>query len=180
MTKTTNSSTSADHPSNQGNEIIATPFRIEPIITHGKKECPKYGFIIATARNKYPLGSEQFVSVNEEEWTTAKLIDETFLGLMRVNVYISSGSGELIEVRKYTQRAKKLFWPIAAGKPTPEFTIEESDLTDKLRKELELDKTALNEWRQYVLKEAVGRIFEELSYDFYHLSVVKHLRVRLV
>ena len=65
---------------------------------------------------------------------------------------------------------------IGALKPTPAFVISLSDLTPKLIKEInELD----NQTRGYVLRQAVGRIFEDLDSKLYHDSISKVLVVKL-
>lgn len=71
--------------------------RIERITssTSGETQCPIGGSIIAAGRKKYPVESGQIKCVPEEELTTEKTIDETFLHLTRVNLYISNGNGEL-------------------------------------------------------------------------------------
>jgi hypothetical protein len=87
-------------------------------------------------------------------------------------------SGNVIEVKKYYRRARELLYRIPLWQPTPEFEVVESDLTEKLRKELQ--ENTSNEWRQDVLKQAVERIFENVNFRYYHLSVARLLRVRLV
>ena len=65
---------------------------------------------------------------------------------------------------------------IGALKPTPAFVISLSDLTPKLIREInELD----NQTRGYVLRQAVGRIFEDLDSKLYHDSISKVLVVKL-
>jgi hypothetical protein len=178
----TRSSANLNYTHTNENLTSATPLGIERCTssTSGETHCPTCWSINATGINKYPLSSEYSVSITEEEWTTEKLIDELYLHLIRVNAYISNGRGGLIRVRKYQLQVKSLFWCIAAGKPTLEFIVEKSDLPDKFKKELEFENTALNGWRQDVLKQALGRIFEEVYSDYYHLSIAKNLRVRLV
>ena len=63
-----------------------------------------------------------------------------------------------------------------ALKPVPPFAIYLSDLSDKLIKELhQLD----DETREYVLKQSVGRIFEDINSNLYHSSISKVLKVEL-
>jgi hypothetical protein len=82
---------------------------------------------------------------------------------------------KIYDNRKYCQQAhKSLFF--GALKPVPPFVIYLSDLTHKIIKELyDLD----SESRKYVLKQAVGRIFEDINSDLYHNSISKVLKVRL-
>ena len=76
--------------------------------------------------------------------------------------------------RKYYNQAFDLL-VIGAYKPVPYFIINLSDLTQELRSELSnLDKQA----RQFVLKQAVGRIFEDINSDFFHNSISRVLKVK--
>jgi hypothetical protein len=106
------------------------------------------------------------LSVPPELWTSEKIIDELFLHLTRV------------PDRKYYRRGAELERWIPIARPPPEYIIDKSDLTDRLRNEL-LDEITSNDARQYVLKEAVGRIFENLNFERYHLSIARNLKVRL-
>jgi len=112
-------------------------------------------------------------------WTREKLIDELFLHLMRIQEIVTNDNGDKITVRKYPRLAAELGRYIPIAKPTPEYIIDKSDLNDRLRKEL-LEEITSEEARQYVLKEAVGRIFENLNFERYHLSIARNLKVRLV
>jgi hypothetical protein len=89
-------------------------------------------------------------SSTEEEWTTEKLIDEIFLHLISITENLSNSNGEMIEVKKHQRKARELIWRIPIEKPTPEFIIEKSDLTDKIRKAL-VEITSVRR-RQDVLK----------------------------
>jgi hypothetical protein len=77
--------------------------------------------------------------------------------------------------RKYYNRAHNLL-KIGGFKPVPEFIINLSDLSPKLIKELHsLDSRD----REFVLKQAVGRIFEDVHFEIYHNSVSRVLKVKL-
>ena len=95
-----------------------------------------------------------------ECWPTEKLIDELFLHLARVSEQISN-DGQMVRVKKYYHRAWELIRRIPVWRPIPEFVVDIADLSEILLKELQ-DATS-NEWRDYVLKQAVGRIFENLK-----------------
>jgi hypothetical protein len=82
---------------------------------------------------------------------------------------------ETVEGRNYYDQAYRM-QNIGAFRPTPSFIIHLSDLTPKLIKEIsELD----NQTRGYVLRQAVGRIFEDLNSKLYHDSISKVLVVKL-
>jgi hypothetical protein len=62
-------------------------------------------------------------------------------------------------------------------RPTPSFIVNLTDLSDKIKSELEgLDEQSLDG----VLKEAIGRIFEGINERYYLLSVKKLLKWKLV
>jgi hypothetical protein len=76
--------------------------------------------------------------------------------------------------RKYYNQAFDLL-NVGAYKPTPYFIINLSDLTRELRSELSsLEKQT----RQFVLKQAVGRIFEDINSDLFHNSISRVLKVK--
>lgn len=76
--------------------------------------------------------------------------------------------------RKYYNQAFDLL-TIGACNPVPFFIINLSDLTQELRKELSgLDIQT----RQFVLKQAVGRIFEDVNSDLFHNSISRVLKVK--
>ncbi len=76
--------------------------------------------------------------------------------------------------RKYYNQAFDLL-SIGALEPVPYFIINLSDLDHEIRSELSgLSKNS----RQFVLKQAVGRIFEDINSDLFHKSISKVLRVK--
>jgi hypothetical protein len=118
------------------------------------------------------------VEIPRFAWTTQKLIDELLLHLVCVTDIVIDEEEGKIAVKKYYRRAKELERWIPVARPPPEYIIDISDLNDRLRKEL-LDEITSNDARQDVLKEAVGRIFENLNFERYHLSIARNLKVRL-
>ncbi len=102
--------------------------------------------------------------------TTACLVDH----LKQHLASIESEEGKYDNRKYYIQAHNQLI--IGAFKPVPYFTIYLSDLSPKLIRELHsLD------WRDrgFVLKQAVGRIFEDVNFGIYHNSVSRVLRVKL-
>ena len=83
-----------------------------------------------------------------------------------------------IHVRKYYRQARELIYRIPVWKPSPAFIIYISDLTPELKAQIEQLITSPDNLR-YVLTQAVGRIFENLDFEYYHLSIARNLRVRL-
>lgn len=78
--------------------------------------------------------------------------------------------------RKYYNQAHCLL-KIGASRPVPHFSVSVSNLSPELLKELSfLDKRD----RRFVLKQAVGRIFEDINRNLYHNSISRVLEVRLV
>ncbi len=108
----------------------------------------------------------------EEHWTTSRLIDETYLELMRaVRIHGTSS------VKKYQDQAKYLMYKIPVYRPSPSFNVNVIDLTPKLRQELEsLDDESLDS----VMKEAIGRVFENINERYFLLSVKKLLKWELL
>ena len=79
-------------------------------------------------------------------------------------------------VRKYYSQARDLMKWIPIAKPSPPFIIYLSDLTPQIKNEF---KQLAVSTLQYVLKQAVGRLFENLDFKGYHLSIARSLTARL-
>ncbi len=77
--------------------------------------------------------------------------------------------------RKYFNHAHDLL-KMGALRPVPYFRIDLSDLTHELIMEIHnLD----SQDRPFVLKQAVGRIFEDINAELYHNSISRVLKVKL-
>ena len=132
--------------------------------------------ILSNHQNKAFSGSADCDS-QVEFWTTEYLIDKLFLRLVEVKETIHNKDKEEIHVRKYYRQARELFKWIPIAKPSPAFIIYISDLTPRLKTELE-ELITTPDTLKYVLNQAVGRIFENLNLEKYHLSIARNLRVR--
>ena len=85
-------------------------------------------------------------------------------------------NGKNLTIYKYYNQALRLFHWIPITKPTAEFVINVSDLTPRIVAELKsLEKASCD----YVLRQAAGRIFENIDFRQYHLSIARKLKVRL-
>ena len=113
--------------------------------------------------------------IDDTLWSTNYIIDRLKEHLANTRYLLKNSKGDTIEGRKYYDQAHQM-QAIGAFKPIPCFIVHLSDLTPKLIKEIgELD----NETRGYVLRQAVGRIFEDLNPKLYHDSISKVLVVKL-
>jgi hypothetical protein len=124
--------------------------------------------------------------VGHEVWSIECLVDELQLILCKVVEHITftienDGWGQsktkTLTVHKYYRQARELMKWIPVAKP-PEFVINASDLSPKIIEELE-DRVDHLPTLRYIFKEAVGRIFENLDFDRYHLTIARNLRVRI-
>lgn len=106
--------------------------------------------------------------IKEDHWTQECLIDELYLCLMkqRSSCY-------------YDKQAYDLMYRIPVYKPTPVFEIKISDLNVQVKKELD-DRWEYKKELDYILKEAVSRIFKNIDERYFLLSVKRLLKVRLV
>ena len=124
------------------------------------------------------------------EWSNSYLVDKLKQHLATIELskskietdLLNSGSERfntyfcLISNRHYVNQAFH-YLKIGILRPIPEFLVSLSDLTPKLIQELaNLDKKE----RYFVLKQAVGRIFEDINSELYHNSISRVLNVRLV
>jgi hypothetical protein len=120
-------------------------------------------------------------------WSIECTVDELQLDLCRAKEEITIDRGFYVDgkksvkkltVQKYYRQARELMKWIPIARPAPEFVINARDLSPKVIEELEVranNPDAIG----YVLKQAVGRIFENLDFNFYHLSISRSLRVRM-
>ena len=126
----------------------------------------------------------------KEEWSDSYLVDKLKQHLATVELSKSKTPTDLLDTpndkfkkyfclisnRHYINQAFH-YMKIGRLSPVPDFLISLSDLSPKLVKELlALD----NETRDFVLKQAVGRIFEDINSKLYHNSISSVLKVRLV
>jgi hypothetical protein len=123
---------------------------------------------------------QQVVTYNDPEYsgmTEAFLVDRLKQNLVTITGCVTVTDKEKIfDNRKYYNQAHDLL-KIGAFRPVPPFPVSVSDLWLGLLKELWiLDKTD----REFVLKQAVGRIFEDINSQLYHNSISRVLEVRWV
>jgi hypothetical protein len=130
------------------------------------------------SENTPPAALQEKNKQEEEKWTTERIVDEVFLNLAgtKENITIEK-NGRSIPVKKYYTQARELMKWIPIARPSPEFIINICDLTPKVRKEIE-SIISYHETLQYVITQAVGRIFENLDFEYYHFSIGRNLRVR--
>ena len=102
-----------------------------------------------------------------DDYTIELTIDELYLCLMR------------LDNNTYEKQARDLIYRIPVYKPTPVFEIKISDLNTQVKKELD-DRWDNRKIIDYILKEAVGKIFECVEERYFFLSVKRLLQVRLV
>ena len=109
-------------------------------------------------------------------WSMEYCIDRLFLRLVSVTYDVQKNDGT-VQVRKYLEQARKLMKLIPIASPTPAFVIDLLDLTPRLISEL---ATTPPQLQHYILTQSVGRIFEEISFDYHHFSIASRLLVKLV
>lgn len=123
-----------------------------------------------------PTSSLEPIDNQKELWTIECTVDNLTVRLAEAKETIDN-NGKEIHVRKYYRQARELFKWIPIAKPSPAFVICISDLTPQLKAQIEQLKTSHDNLR-YVLTQAVGRIFENLDFEYYHLSIARNLHVR--
>jgi|RhiMetdeSRZDD1v2_1073273.scaffolds.fasta_scaffold958657_1 hypothetical protein len=110
-----------------------------------------------------------------EYWTIEHLIDTLFLQIAKTKEIINYNSKK-ITIYKYYHQALRMWKWIPISKPKAKFIVNISDLTPIIYCEL---KSLENHTVQYVLKEAVKRIFENIDFKFYHEHIEDNLEVIL-
>jgi hypothetical protein len=136
---------------------------------------PKLKVIIKSPRrflvNKENQQLQQKIFDTFAEWTTWKLLDELYLSLMSVKEKDEEG----IIRRKYEEQArKKMYWMVIP--PHTAFIINLKDLDGKVKREL---AKRHKELRDFIIKQAAEKIFEQVDSRHFLLSAKQYLKVRL-
>jgi hypothetical protein len=114
-------------------------------------------------------------------WTTERLKEEFFLCLANAKDKINNDDGKPVTIRKYYAQARYKMSLIPLASPSPPFWIYFSDLTPRIQEDFtEYCKDVSERDVTLFLKEVAGRFFENLDFAYYHGSIMKCLRVRLV
>jgi hypothetical protein len=109
-----------------------------------------------------------------ERWTEECLIDALFLELATTKSLVSHNGRCDIIIHIYYNQALALRKWISIARPPPAFVVDSSDLSTRVVAELKV----LNR-PQIILKQAVGRIFENVDELQYHMAIAMALEVVL-
>jgi hypothetical protein len=109
-----------------------------------------------------------------ERWTEECLIDILFLELATTKSLVSHNGRCGIIIHEYYNQALTMYKWIPISRPAPAFVVSTSDLSARVIAELKVIDDP-----QIILKQAVGRIFENIDARQYHLSIAQFLEVVL-
>jgi hypothetical protein len=113
-------------------------------------------------------------------WTTDRLIQEVYICLAKVKERVPERNGAFYITSKYEKQAREKIYKIAIYRPPPRFIINISDLSLRVKTELEVICKESNKRTVLILlKEVAGRFFENLDFVYYHTSIKSLLQVRL-
>jgi hypothetical protein len=116
--------------------------------------------------NNYDPGKE----ISDVPWTNNCLTDKLVYRLGSTSSYkINAVSKEILITHKYYDQAEWVLYHINIHKPPPQFVINLSDLTRKLKEEissLRPTPSTLNE----VITTAVRRMLESVNPEYYHVN----------
>jgi hypothetical protein len=127
----------------------------------------------------FPTSANEIKRVRDtsdiEYWTIAHLTDELFLQIAKTKEIIIY-NGKKISIYKYYNQALRMWKWIPISKPKAKFIINILDLSPRIYSEIR----NLNEFTaQYVLKDSVKRIFENIDFKFFHEHIEDNLNVVL-
>jgi hypothetical protein len=105
--------------------------------------------------------------VEHRYYSIEATVDELYLCIMKA------------KDSRYQWQALDLMRKIPLHRPSPFFEIKISDLSQEVQKELN-DRWNYKDAVDYILKEAVSRIFCNINEDYFLLSVKRLLKVRLI
>jgi hypothetical protein len=128
-------------------------------------------------RNHFPKKPAQTTrhppDEGNEYWSAEYLSERLYYCLSGTKLVIEY-QDKKVTIRKYYNQALRLWKWIPISRPPLKFLINTSDLNSKLLIELQL----LDGWTlDYVVKLAVGRIFEDIDSKYYRRYIAKRLRV---
>ena len=140
-----------------------------------------------------PVPKPQTQTQQKELWTNSCFQNEFFLDLAKatheIKIIGNNGlTGRKIGYRKYYRQAicKMYRIPLTEQHPASKeeaviFKIDFSDLTTRVQEEY-LDYCKLYDKKHVtiLLKQVVIRLFENLDFDYAHMSVMKKLRVSVI
>jgi hypothetical protein len=109
-----------------------------------------------------------------ERFSELYLVELLFIELATTKLIVSHNGKCGITIDKYYDQALALRKWIPLARPAPAFVVEMSDLSARVIAELKV----LND-PQIVLKQAVGRIFENIDELQYHMAIARALEVVL-
>jgi hypothetical protein len=109
----------------------------------------------------------------KERWTVEYLVDRLFFELMEIKDEAEGWDDyqQKEQKKKYEERARDAI-KMAAGQPPPIFVINISDLTLRLRLEL---ASLYMDSLDYIVRQAIERICENVNSKQYHLTLKKSL-----
>ena len=127
------------------------------------------------------LGQEYVIVVDAndtrsivERWSALRLEEQLFLELATTKLIVSHNRTCGITVHKYYNQALALREWIPIARPAPAFVVNMHDLSTRVIAELNVLDDG-----QIVLKQAVGRIFENIDECEYHMAIARALEVVL-
>lgn len=111
-----------------------------------------------------------------DDWTLEFLIDELKQHLAKViDPVANSVNQQQFDIRKYYHRAHH-YLKASAFQPIPPFVIDLEDLSPRIIRELyQVDRDDC----VYILRQAVGRIIEDVNSKIYHNCISKILTVKI-
>jgi hypothetical protein len=140
-----------------------------------------------------PVPKPHTQTQEKDVWTTSYFQDRFFLDLTKatneIKIIGDNGlTGRVIRYRKYYRQAISKMYRIPLTEQHPAskgqaviFKIYFSDLTTRVQEEF-LDYCKLYDKKHVtiLLKQVVIRLFENLDFDYTHMSVMKKLRVSVI
>lgn len=114
------------------------------------------------------------VQVSTNLWTREKLIDMTYLNLTQVYIRIEY-NGETLEIPKYSEQIIDLAPKISVYKPTPELTINLSDLNKEILRRL----YKLNKKERSDILQRVGKKLFKTFFPYYYNLVADLVKISI-
>jgi len=107
-------------------------------------------------------------------WSTASIVDELIYQLSSACSFTIDENKQIHISHKYYDRAEFILYRINIYKPSPEFVISRSDLTDRLQGELEQLYISSPKTFNKIVTKAVQVILEGVNQRYYHVNRIAY------
>jgi hypothetical protein len=114
-------------------------------------------------------------NLSYKSWTADHTRDELTLQLfITKSTQLDGNTLTVLTVNQYQKLAESVLYRTDLCKPAPEFLINESDLTSRLRNELERLRKSSQKMFDKIVADSVQTILESVDKQYHHVSGIPY------